>query len=203
MGGKTRTGADGEAAQGWDHDPPAKRKWTPLGILVLATGALTIIFGMQETSDFWVDGLQLWWQQVKGGLRSIRRLVIYLDNGPNNSGSRTQFLKRMIEFADWSGLEIRLVYYPPYHSKYNPIERCWSILEQKWNGVLLNCWEVIRACALRMTWKGLHPSVERLLGPYANKVSVPAEEMQSYNARLERSATLPYYDITIRPKQPR
>jgi len=56
---------------------------------------------------------------------------------PNNSGSRTQFLKRMIEFADWSGLEIRLVYYPPYHSKYNPIERWWSILEQKWGGALL------------------------------------------------------------------
>jgi transposase len=31
-----------------------------------------------------------------------------------------------------------LVYYPPYHSKYNPIERCWSALERKWNGVLLN-----------------------------------------------------------------
>jgi len=27
-----------------------------------------------------------------------------------------------------------LVYYPPYHSKYNPIERCWSALEKKWNG---------------------------------------------------------------------
>ena len=137
MGGKTRTGADGKAAQGWDHDPPAKRKWTPLGILMLATGALTIIFGTQETSDFWVDGLQLWWLQVKDGLPLVRRLVIYLDNGPNNSGTRTQFLKRMIEFADWSGLEIRLVYYPPYHSKYNPIERCWSILEQKWGGALL------------------------------------------------------------------
>ena len=36
MGGKTRTGADGKAAQGWDHDPPAQRKWTPLGILVIA-----------------------------------------------------------------------------------------------------------------------------------------------------------------------
>ena len=64
--------------------------------------------------------------------------MIYLDNGPKNSGRRTQFLKRMVEFADWSGLEIRLVYYPPYHSKYNPIERCWSALEKKWNGVLLN-----------------------------------------------------------------
>jgi hypothetical protein len=116
VGGKTRTGADGAAAQGWDHDPPAQRKWTPLGILIMATGVLTIIFGTHETSDFWVDGLKMWWQQVKGSWGSIRRLVIYLDNGPNNSGSRTQFLKRMIEFADWSGLEIHLVYYPPYHS---------------------------------------------------------------------------------------
>ena len=33
----------------------------------------------------------------------IKRLVIYLDNGPKNSGRRTQFLKRMVQFADWSG----------------------------------------------------------------------------------------------------
>src|SRR5947209_6465481 len=118
-GGKTRTDAEGKTPQGWDHDPPAKRKWTPLGILVLATGALMLIFGAQETSDFWVDGLMLWWTLVRGDYGHIRRLVIYLDNGPNNSGSRTQFLQRMIEFEDWSGLEIYLVYYPPYHSKYN------------------------------------------------------------------------------------
>ena len=98
-----------------------------------------------------------------GKCSSIRRLVIYLDNGPNNSGTRTQFVKRMVEFADWSGLEVRLVYYPPYHSKYNPIERCWSILEQKWGGALLNCLKVILQEALRMTWRGCHPTV-KLLG---------------------------------------
>ena len=135
--------------------------------------------------------------------RGIRRLVIYLDNGRENSGRRTQFLKRMVQFADWSGLVIRLVYYPPYHSKYNPIERCWSSLEKKWNGVLLNCWEVILACAARMTWRKMHPRVERLPGTYATKVRVPAKEMKVYNARLERSATLPKYDITIKPKKPR
>jgi hypothetical protein len=97
----------------------------------------------------------------------------------------------MVQFADWSGLVIRLVYYLPYHSKYNPIEGCWSALERKWHGVLLNCWEVIRACALRRTWKGLHPTVERLLGPYPTKVKVSREEMAAWNARLERSETLP------------
>jgi Rhodopirellula transposase DDE domain len=203
VGGKTRTGADGKAAQGWDHDPPAKRKWTPLGILMVATGALTIIFGTQETSDFWVDGLKLWWRLVKDRLPAIRRLVIYLDNGPQNSGSRTQFLKRMIEFADWTGLEIRLVYYPPYHSKYNPIERCWSILEQKWGGALLNGLKVILQEALRMTWRGQHPTLKRLHGEYPNGVRITKKEMKPHEARLKRSKALPKYDITIRPNQPR
>jgi Rhodopirellula transposase DDE domain len=186
--------------QGWDHDPPAKEKWVPFGILLLATGALTLVFGARETSDAWVDALRLWWLQVRPGLGHIQRLVIYLDNGPKNSGRRTQFLKRMVQLADWSGLEIRLVYYPPYHSKYNPIERCWSSLQKKWNGVLLNCLKVILQCALRMTWKKQHPTVKRLHGKYPDGVGVPAKEMKLYEARLQRSATLPKYDITIKPR---
>jgi transposase len=189
-------------AEGWDHDPPAKQKLVPLGILVLVSGALSLIFGSGETSDFWVDALQTWWTHVRPGMQGIKQLVIYLDNGPNNSGRRTQFLKRMIEFADWSGLTIRLVYYPPYHSKYNRIERCWSSLQKKWNGELLNSWEVVRTCALRMTWKKKHPTVEQLPGNYATKVRLSRKEMKEYNARLKRSETLPMYDITITPKQP-
>lgn len=175
----------------------------PFGVLVLLTGALTIIFGSGGSSDFWVDALQVWWRKARTQWRGIKRLVIYLDNGPENSGRRRQFLKRMVQFADWSGLEVRLVYYPPYHSKYNRIERCWAALEKKWNGVLLKSWEVIRACALRMTWHGKHPVVERLEGNYAQKRSVPNAEMEKVNARLERSATLPKYDITIKPRKPR
>ena len=131
--------------KGWDHDPPAQQKAVPLGVLVLVSGALSLFFGSGGSSDFWADALQAWWRLVRSSWRGVRTLVIYLDNGPENSGRRTQFLKRMVQFADWSGLAIRLVYYPPYHSKYNPIERCWSSLQKKWNGVLLNRWEVILA----------------------------------------------------------
>ena len=92
---------------------------------------LMLVFGLKETSDRWGDALQAWWQAGRDRFTQITRLVIYLDNGPNNSGRRTQFLKRMVQFADWSGLEVRLVYYPPYHSKYNPVEHCWSALENK------------------------------------------------------------------------
>jgi predicted membrane chloride channel (bestrophin family) len=96
--------------KGWDHDPPAKERLVPFGILLVVTGVLTLLFGSRETSDAWVDAGQRWWQQVQARFRHVKRLVIYLDNGPQNSGRRTQFLKRMVEFADWSGLAIRLVY---------------------------------------------------------------------------------------------
>jgi hypothetical protein len=187
--------------KGWDHDPPAKAKLTPLGILLLATGALTLLFASAETSDFWVDGLQVWWQLVRARYAQVRRLVIYLDNGPNNSGTRTQFLKRLLAFADWSGLTLRLVYYPPYHSKYNPIERCWAALEKKWNGVLLANLKVVLQCALRMFWKGQHPTVKRLAGEYPAGLRVTGRAKKELEARLERSATLRKYDITIRPRQ--
>jgi hypothetical protein len=169
----------------------------------MTTTFLTVIFGKQETSDFWVDCLQQWWSSAKTAFRHIKRLVIYLDNGPHNSGRRTQFLKRIIEFADWSGLEIRLVYYPPYHSKYNPIERCWGALEQKWNGTLLTCVNVVLYWAGRMTWCGKHPEVKYSDKDYQESVTVSRNEMKMYEARLQRSKTLPSYDITIIPNRAR
>ena len=63
VGGKTRTDADGEVAKGWDHDPPAKVKLVPFGILMRVTGALMLVFGTRETSDAWVDALQMWWRR--------------------------------------------------------------------------------------------------------------------------------------------
>jgi hypothetical protein len=106
----------------------------------------------------------------------------------------------MVGFADWSGLEIRLAYYPPYHSKSNRIERCWSAWERKWDGVLLNSLDVVLRCALRMTWKGSHPTVRQLDGVYPDGVRPTAKEMRPIEARLERSSTLPKYDIVIKPK---
>jgi transposase len=60
-----------------------------------------------------------------------------LDNGPENHSRRSQFIYRLVLWAQATQLTIELVYYPPYHSKYNPIERCWGVLEVYWNGELL------------------------------------------------------------------
>jgi hypothetical protein len=42
--------------------------------------------------------------------------------------------------------------------------------------------------------------VKCLQGEYADGVRVAASEMKQYEARLQRSATLPKYDITIKPR---
>ena len=80
----------------------------------MMTGLLTILFGTSfETSDFIVDSLELWWEENKEQNSHIRQLVINLDNGPQNSSHRTQFMKRIIEFSYKNNIEVVLAYYPP------------------------------------------------------------------------------------------
>jgi hypothetical protein len=162
---------------------------------------LTITFGVsRETADFIVDCLELWWQERKTVYAPIRELVINLDNGPELASHRTQFIKRLVEFADRHALTIQLVYYPPYHSKYNPIERCWGVLERHWNGTLLNTIETALRWAGTMTWKGCHPFIKLLEGVYEKGVRLSKKTMEVYEQRLERSNNLPKWNVVIRPQ---
>jgi transposase len=74
--------------------------------------------------------------RMAGVLRGAARRAFQADVTRIQS-HRTQFMHRITQFADSNQLEIELVYFPPYHSKYNPIERCWSALERHGNGTLL------------------------------------------------------------------
>lgn len=189
-----------EAKHAADHDLHATLKLVPYGILDVLSGQLTIVFGTSyETSDFIVDCLDLWWEQNRPRYPHITELVLNLDNGPNSASSRTQFLRRMTEFSDRTGLRIRLAYYPPYHSKYNAIERCWGILEEHWNGEILDTIEKAVNWAGTMTWKGIQPVVHLWDKIYAKGVRLTKKEMQPYEERLERSSSLPKWDVVINP----
>lgn len=156
-GGKTR--GDREAV---DHDMGCEEEYTPFGLVDEDSGRLYLAFGSSaKTSDFIVDGLYDWWDHLPLEDRNrFSRLQIKADNGPESSGRRTQFLKRMVAFADPVGKPIQLLYYPPYHSKYNPVERCWDILEKHWNGAKLVDVDARLGWAKSMTWKGIRPVVE-------------------------------------------
>ena len=61
-------------------------------------------------SDFVVDALERWWEQRSNVHAGVKRIQINLDNGPEISSARTQFMNRLVQFADRTGLEIELVY---------------------------------------------------------------------------------------------
>lgn len=184
-----------------DHDLGLKGKYIPCGIVDEESGQLSIIFGSSyKTSDFIVDTLEAWWAALDANEQvAMARLQIKMDNGPESSGKRTQFLQRMVGFCDAIGKPIQLLYYPPYHSKYNPIERCWGILEVHWNGTKLVDVETMLAWAKSMTWKGLHPVVELSRKVYQKGIALGKKAMQAIESRLERHPELPKWDILIRP----
>ena len=188
--------------QAWDHEMRPKEKLVPGGILEPVSGrAFLFCTGSHKTSDFLVDGLTLWWEAREQDVSGLKRLLINMDNGPECSGRRTQFLLRMVEFADTTGLEVRLIYYPPYHSKYNAIERYWAGLEKSWNGYLLSTVEVVLHRAANFFWKGRRTTVTLLDAVYEKGVSVRGKEKEALEQRLNRSPTLPWWDITIHPKK--
>ena len=182
-----------------DHDLGLKEKDMLCGSVDADSAQLRITFGSSyKTSAFIVDALESWWAAGEEGEQAaMARLQIKMDNGPESSGKRTQFLQRMVAWCDAMGQPIHLLSSPPYHSKYNPIERCWGILARPWNGTKLVDVETMIAWAKSMTWKGLHPLVELSRKVYQKGVALSKRAMQVVEARLARHPELPKWDILI------
>lgn len=130
----------------------------------LLTGAFDGVINCDRAKMYWETGkkgkLQWCWAHLK---RDFQALIDHPDGQVKHLGRDLMRCTKEL-FRHWSRcrdgtityvemqrlmqhirleVEIRLVYYPPYHSKYNRIERCWSALERKWSGSLLTCWEVV------------------------------------------------------------
>ena len=189
-----------------DHDLSPDALLVPFGVLELHRGTVTIdqpwiLFGhSKETSDFIADSLERWWNERKTVYLGVKRLHIELDNGPEISSSRTQFMKRLVEFVDRHRVEVKLVYLPPYHSKYNPIERCWGILEQHWNGTLLHSVAEALRWAGTMTWRKIHPLIREITATYERGVRLTKTAFRPIAERLIRSPILPKWSLTIQPQ---
>jgi len=189
------------AVKALDHDMQPKEKLVPGGILEPITGRSFVFFGNgNKTSDFMVDGLLLWWEERKSTHSMVKQLVINLDNGPECSGRRSQFLLRMTAFADLTGLSIRIVYYPPYHSKYNSIERYWAGLEKSWNGYLLDSVTTVLNRAGNFVWKGMQTTARLLGTTYEKGIKVCGKKKKVLEARLQRDPKLKWWNIAINPE---
>jgi hypothetical protein len=194
-GGHSRTGTRAS-----DHDFKPDGSLTPFGLFLPAHDELNLYFTSSKvTSDFIVDTLDEWWLVTKARFPQTQVLLLNLDNGPENHSHRSQFLYRLVQFAQKHRVTVRLAYYPPYHSKYNPIERCWGVLEQYWRGELLDSEAAILGYASRMTYNGVHPRVQRCTRSYAKGVKRSVAEQRRLEPYLERLPTLGRWFIDILP----
>lgn len=181
-GGKSRATVKAD-----DHDFNPKTTVTPYGIFLPELDELFLYFTESKvTSDFIVDILEDFWLGEKHRFSQIKTLVLNQDNGPENSSRRTQFMKRIVEFSHKYELNIRLAYYPPYHSKYNPIERTWAVLENHWNGSILDEVETALNYATSMKWKGKHPVVKLLHQTYETGIKLTKKAMSQIEKQINR-----------------
>jgi len=198
VGEFSRLGKSRVITKGYDHDFQPDEKLTPFGILLPDYDRIYLYFTTGKvTSDFIADCIMNCWEQVKKEFSHVKTLLLYQDNGPENHSRRTQFMYRMTQLADQQQITIRLAYYPPYHSKYNPIERVWGRLEQHWNGSLLDSVDTVLKFAQTMKWKGGSPIVKLVHGIYETGKKLSQSSMALLEQRFVREEKLGKWFVTI------
>jgi hypothetical protein len=199
VGNFSRGGKSRVATKAKDHDF-CDEHVTPFGIMDVKEGTVDIsIAESRITADYIADELEEYWN--RHNLQDSKKVILLnSDNGPENGSSRTQFIKRMVCFSLKHNIKIILAYYPPYHSKYNPIERVWGILEKHWNGDLLDSKDTIFKFIKSMTYKGKNPNVAFVEKIYEKGVTLTKKEMSFYEPFLDRTEGIEKWGISISPE---
>ena len=125
-----------------DHDFPsaADGKLIPHGILDLVKNLGSIHLNTShDTSEFACASLELWWQEEgRAAYPMATTLLVLCDGGGSNSSTAFVFKQDLQGLADRLGIEIRIAHFPPYCSKFNPIEhRLFPHVTRALQGVVL------------------------------------------------------------------
>jgi len=194
-GGKSRA-----EIKAYDHDFAPTAKVTPFGIFLPQSNQSHFYLTQSPvTSDFIVDCLYDFFNEAQERFPLVETLVINLDNGPQNHSRRTQFMKRITDFVDHFQISVLLAYYPPYHSKYNPIERVWGVFEQHINGSLMDNISTLIQFAKSMTYNARRPVVKFIETVYQTGVRLTKEAMQQLEKRFQRVEGLEKWFVRIEP----
>ena len=179
VGEFSRGGLSWTPQKALDHDFGPIVKLTPFGILEPKTGESQLWFTKgPATADFMIDCVEEYLDRIKQSRPEINKLFINSDNGPECSGQRTQWLKRLLQLSRDKSIQIELAYYPPYHSKYNPVERFWGVLENHWRGEIISTVSKAIGLAKTMTYKIISPIVNLVEKVYEKGVSLTSKQMK-------------------------
>jgi hypothetical protein len=130
----------------FDHDFPsfAKGVVIPHGIYDLKRHRGYLNLGTSyDTSEFACDSIFQWWNaEGRQAYEQAKELLLLCDGGGSNSASHYLFKDDLQKLADRMGITIRVAHYPPYCSKYNPIEhRLFPHVTRACQGIILECIE--------------------------------------------------------------
>lgn len=132
----------------YDHDYPSYStgKAVPYGIYDLGRNEGYMNIGQSvDTAEFSVSCLRNYWKKYGSKNYDKDKPILILADGGGSNGSRNKLFKQELQdWADAEGLKIRVCHYPPYCSKYNPIEhRLFPAITNALKGVMLNSVDTI------------------------------------------------------------
>jgi hypothetical protein len=141
-----------------DHDwkSLAQGVVIPYGLYDLKLGYGFVTLGTSsDTSEFACDSLLLWWHNKgKQDYPQATSILLLCDGGGSNRSNTYLFKVELERFSQASGLEVRVAHYPPYTSKYNPIEhRLFPHLTRACQGVVFTSIELVKELMSKATTK--------------------------------------------------
>lgn len=138
-----------EELQTYDHDfhSYAEGIIIPHSIYDLRLNVGYIQLGTShDTGEFACDSFRHWWYTY-GQWRypDATAILVLCDGGGSNSSRHYIFKQDLQALADEIGVEIRIAHYPPYCSKYNPIEhRFFPHVTRACQGVIFTRIELVK-----------------------------------------------------------
>jgi hypothetical protein len=191
------------AKTAFDHDFPSVAHGVlyPHGIYDANRNLGHLNLGLShDTSRFACDSLGYWWETYgRFAYPQSRRILVLCDGGGSNASTRYVFKYHLERLANRLGLEIRVAHYPPYCSKYNPIEhRFFPHVTEACRGLLLTSVEVTcRAMAKASTCHGLKTTVHVLAGDYPTNEGYPETYRDEMKVRFDED--LPHWNYRAIP----
>jgi hypothetical protein len=161
-----------EPLKALDHDFPSAAKGVlhPHGIYDCKRNLGHINLGLtHDTSRFACDSIGFYWEHFgRQTFPQATSVLMLCDGGGSNAANRYVFKYHLEHLAERLGLEIRVAHYPPYCSKYNPIEhRFFPHVTRACQGLLFTSLEVVcQAMARASTTTGLATTVNVIPGNY-------------------------------------
>ena len=146
----------------YDHDfrHLANAQLVPHGVYDYFDNAGFMTLGTsRETSAFVCDAIALAWSEDRQArYANATEILLTFDCGGANAARSLRFKEDVLALSARLGLPLRIAHYPPYTSKWHPIEhRLFSHVERSLRGVILDCHETALDAVQRTRTKtGLH-----------------------------------------------